>query len=339
MKKGKLNFLIIGLTIITIPMLTGCSVRAQNNDRIVLTAYNEAIPMETAFATQPTSAPTPAPTVEPTPSPTPTVTVANTDLPQLNIKGNFMAPKSLEGIDPYNDKVVALTFDDGPHPKLTDKLLKILADNDAVATFFVLGENAEKYPDVIKRMHESGNEIGTHSYSHSNLMKMTTDEVLEKEYGKTNDVLESIIGVRAMIDRPPYGSMSEERAKVIGREQIMWNVDPEDWKKEYKSTDKLIDNIFNGTNTGVKVKDGSIILSHDIHATTVDAYDAIIKKLKEQGYKFVTVTQLMQIADLRGKELSYIFNGAPTAENSKQKPTTDSEPAASSSNTEPTTSS
>lgn len=305
MKKKCIICLFMSLTFILSAALTGCSAASAENTPTVLTAYNDAFEIAVTPSPEPVETPEPEPSIEP---------IAETDLPQLNLNGNFMAAKSLDGIDPYSDKVVALTFDDGPHAENTDKLLDVLAENGAVATFFVLGENAARYPDVIKRIYEGGNEIGTHSYTHSDLMKLTTDQILSDEYGKTNDVLEETIGVRATIDRPPYGSMTEERAEAIGREQILWSVDPEDWKDEYKNTSSLMDNIFNGTNSGVKVSDGAIILSHDIHATTVEAYDSIIKELIAQGYKFVTITQMMQIAELRGKDIEYKFNGAPSAQ-------------------------
>jgi len=287
----------------------------------MITAYNEDVPVS--------EAPTEEPEI-PEESPEPEASAPVSDIPQLNIEGNFMSPHSLDGIDPLNDKVVALTFDDGPHPEHTDRLLQILKDNGAVATFFVLGDNVEKYPEVAKRIYDSGNEIGTHSYDHTDLMKLSADQVISEQYGKTNDILEEAVGARALFDRPPYGSMSDDRAVELGREQIMWSVDPEDWKDEYKTTDKLIDNIFNGTNSnGIKAADGSIILSHDIHKTTVDAYDAIIKEFINQGYKFVTVSQMMQIAEIRGKEIGYKFNGAPTAEsaaNSSASPTGEQSP-------------
>lgn len=227
-----------------------------------------------------------------------------------------MPPKSLDGIDPLNDKVIALTFDDGPHGTLTPKLLDILKDNGVVATFFVLGENVQKYPDVVKRMYEEGNEIGTHSWNHKDLKKLSLDAIMQDQYGKANDAIEAATGLRAMIDRPPYGSMTEELAEQIDREQILWSVDPLDWdaKNGYKNAESVYNRVVNGSDDGGYVRDGGIVLSHDIHETTVDAYDRIIKALKEKGYKFVTVTQMMQIAEIRGKDVLYRFANAPTAE-------------------------
>ena len=235
-----------------------------------------------------------------------------------------MEPDSLEGIDPLNDKVVALTFDDGPHPENTPRLLDILKENDAVATFFMVGTNAAEYPDIVKRVYDEGHEIGTHSWNHKDLKKLSLDEIMVDQYGKANDAIEAATGLRALIDRPPYGSMTEELAQQIGREQILWSVDPEDWK--YKDADTVYDHVVNGTDNGGYVKDGGIVLSHDIHATTIDAYERMIPALKEEGYKFVTVTQMMQIAEIRGKEIEYRFGHAPAAEEAAQaKETTDTE--------------
>lgn len=227
----------------------------------------------------------------------------------LNFSEEFMKPGSLDGIDPYNDKVVALTFDDGPHPTNTEKLLDVLKANDAVATFFMVGENAAEYPDIVKRVYEEGNEIGTHSWDHSkNDLKWSHEEVMD-QITRCNDAIQEATGLRTIIDRPPEGAINEEVANAIGRAQILWDVDPNDWKPANRDVDIVYDNVINGG----ELHDGAIVLSHDIRETTVDAYDRIIKKLKDEGYKLVTVTQLMQIADLRGKDVTTRFNGAPSA--------------------------
>lgn len=277
-------------------------------------AESAAVPtvITTTPSEEPSAEATPDPTAtpEPTPDPTPEVT---TNLAQLQAKEGYMPPKSLEGIDPLNDKVVALTFDDGPHPENTPKLLDILKENDVVATFFMVGTNVEEYPDIVKRVYDEGHEIGTHSWDHTDLMTLSLDEIMTNQYGKANDAIEAATGLRALIDRPPYGSMSEDMAEQTGREQILWSVDPNDWKKENRDPDIVYDHVVNGTPDGGYVQDGAIVLSHDIHATTVAAYDRIIKALKDEGYKFVTVTQMMQIAEIRGKDIEYRFGHAPTA--------------------------
>lgn len=227
----------------------------------------------------------------------------------LNFTDEFMQPKGLDGIDPMNDKVVALTFDDGPHPDNTPKLLDVLEDNDVPATFFMVGENAASYPDIVKRAYEQGCEIGTHSWDHSsNDLKWSHEEVMD-QITRANDAIQEATGLRTIIDRPPEGAINAEVADNIGRAQILWDVDPNDWKPENRDPDIVYDNIINGG----EIHDGSIVLSHDIRSTTVDAMDRVIKELKDQGYKFVTVTQMIQIADLRGKDVTTVFNGAPSA--------------------------
>lgn len=237
---------------------------------------------------------------------------AETDIRQIRARDGFMTAKSIEGIDPMGDKVIAITFDDGPHETLTPKLLDILEENGVVATFFMLGQNAEKYPDIVKRAYDEGHEIGTHSWDHRDSWpKLSTDDRLD-QYTKANDAIQAATGLRTLIDRPPYGAMQEEMAAQIGREQIIWSVDPEDWK--YRDADEVYDRVIDGTDNGGYVRDGGIILSHDIHATTVEAFARIIPKLKDEGYTFVTVTQLMQIAEARGQDMGeYKFFSAPTA--------------------------
>ena len=231
------------------------------------------------------------------------------DVDMLNLVGNFMSPKSLEGIDPYNDKVVAITFDDGPFKETTPRLLEILKDNDVNATFFMVGEYAAQNPDIVREAYENGNEIGTHSWDHSsNFLKWSYDEVMD-QITRTNDAIEEATGLRTIIDRPPEGAINADVAASIGRMQILWDVDPNDWKTENRDPDIVYDNVVNGG----EMHDGALVLSHDIRPTTVDAYDRIIKELKDEGYKFVTISQLIQIAQLRGKDLSYVFNGSPSA--------------------------
>ncbi|MBC5648687.1 polysaccharide deacetylase family protein [Christensenella tenuis] len=237
---------------------------------------------------------------------------AETDIQQIRTRDGFMTAKSIEGIDPMNDKVIAITFDDGPHETLTPKLLDILKENGVVATFFMLGQNAEKYPDIVKRAYDEGHEIGTHSWDHRDSWpNLSMGERLD-QYTKANDAIQAATGLRTLIDRPPYGAMTEEMAAQIGREQIIWSVDPEDWK--YRDADEVYDRVVDGTDSGGYVQDGGIILSHDIHATTVEAFARIIPRLKDEGYTFVTVTQLMQIAEARGQDMEkYKFFSAPAA--------------------------
>ncbi len=224
------------------------------------------------------------------------------DLPEYMLAGDGdMSAFSIEGIDP-DDKVVALTFDDGPNPSTTGQILDALEQYGGVATFFLLGQLAEEYPETVQRIYESGNEIGNHSYDHADFKQISTDAMMD-EVDSTNQIIYDIVGARPIIVRPPYGNITDSMAEEIGRACILWTVDPEDWK--YKDTEIDYDNVMS------VVRDGDIVLMHDIYQPTADAAVRIIRDLTDQGYKLVTVTQLMQIAQARGLEPTLIVrNGA-----------------------------
>lgn len=180
--------------------------------------------------------------------------------------------------------MVALTFDDGPHSKNTDDILNILSKYNAYATFFMLGSNAEKYPDVVKRVFDAGNEIGIHTWSHKELTKLSSDEI-KKEVDNTASEIEKITGKRPTLVRPPYGSINENVKNAIDNPLILWNVDSLDWKSRDK--EKIVPLVLND------VQDGDIILLHDIHSTTVPAVEEILKYLVENDYQVITVSQML----------------------------------------------
>ncbi len=180
--------------------------------------------------------------------------------------------------------MVALTFDDGPHSKNTDDILNILSKYNAYATFFMLGSNAEKYPDVVKRVFDAGNEIGIHTWSHKELTKLSSDEI-KKEVDNTASKIEKITGKRPTLVRPPYGSINENVKNTIDNPLILWNVDSLDWKSRDK--EKIVPLVLND------VQDGDIILLHDIHSTTVPAVEEILKYLVENDYQVITVSQML----------------------------------------------
>ena len=180
--------------------------------------------------------------------------------------------------------MVALTFDDGPHSKNTDDILNILSKYNAYATFFMLGSNAEKYPDVVKRVFDAGNEIGIHTWSHKELTKLSSDEI-KKEVDNTASKIEKITGKIPILVRPPYGSINENVKNTIDNPLILWNVDSLDWKSRDK--EKIVPLVLND------VQDGDIILLHDIHSTTVPAVEEILKYLVENDYQVITVSQML----------------------------------------------
>lgn len=179
-------------------------------------------------------------------------------------------------------QMVALTFDDGPG-KYTDKLLDCLEENDAKATFFMLGSNVSSWPDTIKRMKEMGCELGNHSYDHPQLPNLTGEQVTE-QFQKTNSLLEEICGSPATVARTPYGAQDETILSYVGMPCFMWSIDTLDWQT------LNADSTYNTTMENVS--DGDIILMHDIHETSVEAAIRLIPDLIEKGYKLVTVSEL-----------------------------------------------
>lgn len=189
--------------------------------------------------------------------------------------------------EPY----IALTFDDGPNATLTPKLLDLLAARHLKATFFVIGQNAADHPEILKRAVREGHEIGNHSWSHPNLGKMS-DEAVRRELQKTDDTITAAIGKRPTLFRPPYGSLTTRQKKWIheefGYRIIIWDVDPLDWKRPGPSV--VTARILKET------RPGSIVLSHDIHAPTIEAMPGTFDQLMKKGFKSVTVTELIAMA-------------------------------------------
>ncbi len=180
--------------------------------------------------------------------------------------------------------LVALTFDDGPG-QYTDKLLDCLEENGAKATFYMLGQNVEKYPDIVKRMHDLGMELSNHTYDHKDLTKLTQSQITE-EIEKTNTLIENAAGVLPDTLRPPGGSYNEAVQNLAGMPIVKWSIDTKDWKT--KSEDQTYQCVMDS------VQDGSIVLMHDIHQWSVDAALRLIPDLMEEGYKLVTVQELAQ---------------------------------------------
>ncbi len=225
------------------------------------------------------------------------------DMPRISFDNEMVySPKSLhiklpknDLIDPSalkaeedaldeNGKYIALTFDDGPSPTTTPRLLDILRDKQVHATFFMLGQNAQEAPDVVKRVHEEGHEIASHSYSHPQLTALSSEE-LQKEMHDADKAIFEASGFLPKNVRPPYGAIDTKSAEIIGRPIIQWNIDSLDWTT--KNTQAVIDRV-NQT-----AQDGGIILMHDIYPTTVDAVGTVIDNLRNQGYQIVSVSQML----------------------------------------------
>lgn len=180
---------------------------------------------------------------------------------------------------------VAITFDDGPHPKYTLKLLDGLKERNVKATFFVIGENVANNPEVIKRIASEGHLIGNHTYSHVQLTCISEEKAIS-EINKTSELITSYTGVSLKFIRPPYGMYSDALKRETNLTPVLWTVDPRDWS--VLNTDSVVKHVLKC------VKDGDIILLHDIFDTSVEAAFQIIDNLKAQGYEFVTVDELCQ---------------------------------------------
>lgn len=192
-----------------------------------------------------------------------------------------------EIINKYKDKkVIALTFDDGPS-KYTEKLLDILNEKEVKATFFLLGYKVENRIDTVKRMSEEGHNIGIHGYTHKLFTKLTEEEI-NYEIETSRDIIENIIKDKVELIRVPYGAINELTTEVIEKHEltsILWNIDSKDWK--LRNCKKVTKRVVSSA------KDKKIILMHDTYLPSVNAASEIIDKLKEDGYCFVTIKELL----------------------------------------------
>lgn len=181
-------------------------------------------------------------------------------------------------------KKIALTFDDGPHPRYTEQLLDGLKERNVVATFFVTGENAQNYPNIIRREQEEGHLIGNHTYSHIQLTSGNR-ETFREELVKTNEILENITGEKVSFVRPPYGSWDKSFEKELNMFPVLWNIDPLDWCSHNAEciAAKVVE----------KAGDGDIILMHDYYDTSVTAALEVVDVLQKRGFQFVTVEEIL----------------------------------------------
>lgn len=188
-----------------------------------------------------------------------------------------------------NGKYIALTFDDGPSAEVTPRVLDILKQYNAKATFFMLGSQVDYHPKIAKLVAEAGHEIGNHTEQHQDLTKLGP-EGIRKEIESTSDKISNITGVRPYLVRPPYGAYNEHvknDAANHGNSIILWSVDSLDWKN--RNADAINREIQQ------QLTSGAIVLMHDIHPTTADALPDLMETLQQKGYQFVTVSQLLNI--------------------------------------------
>ena len=189
-----------------------------------------------------------------------------------------------------NNKNIALTFDDGPHPQRTEEILDILDEYGVKATFFVVGQNAEWFPELVKEELSRGHEIGNHTFDHSDMKNLTPEEI-RSEIVMTENIVYENIEYRTKLLRPPGGSIEKNVLHVAETEDykiICWSVDTRDWA--HTSVKDIVDNVL--SNTG----EGDIILFHDYisgDSPTPEALRIIIPELQNRGFNFVTVSELI----------------------------------------------
>ena len=188
-----------------------------------------------------------------------------------------------------DDKVVALTFDDGPS-KYTNKILDVLKKYDACGTFFVVGNRVNFYKEQLKRTLNEGSEIGNHSYDHKLLTRLSKEE-FQSEVNKTQEQIVKATGFIPTLFRPTYGGYTNTLKGYTDLTFVLWDVDSRDW--QVKSKDKILKNVL------PNVKSGSIILMHDGLPYGLNALEDVLSDLKNKGYKFVTVSELLELKKLR----------------------------------------
>ncbi|MDF2986895.1 MAG: putative xylanase/chitin deacetylase [Eubacterium sp.] len=230
---------------------------------------------------------------------------ANND--PLSDKTDTAKSVKVRKVDPKKP-MVALTFDDGPHPRYTAEILDALKKNDGLATFFILGSRAEKYPDAVKSIAKSGNQIGNHTYDHKELTKLNKSGI-NNEINKTAGILENITGLSNYVIRPTYGSVNGNVKMYAGSPLILWSIDTLDWKTRDKN--KIVQQALK------RVKDGDIFLMHDIYKTTADAAEVVIRELKAKGYQLVTIDELYQARGVSLENGKEYFSCPPAVLNKK----------------------
>lgn len=200
--------------------------------------------------------------------------------------GGYGTAEPAAAIVNENGPVIALTFDDGPYPKVTGHILDVLEKNGVCATFFVLGSRIEGREDVLTRMEELGCEIGNHSFSHADLTRLSKADC-QRELSDTDAEIRRVTGHEASVVRPPYGYYNKAVRSAAGRPLILWTVDTNDWRG--KAPGEIADYVIQ------QAKEGSVILMHDQQTQTADAMEMIIPTLIDEGFRFVTVSELIRL--------------------------------------------
>lgn len=198
-------------------------------------------------------------------------------------ENNVKIPESDLEVEPK--KLIAFTFDDGPYPDVTNRILDVFEENNAKATFFVMGNRMSTYPNTVIRAYELGCQIGNHTYSHKQLTTLDKAGIIY-EVEHSNELINEVVDVGDVILRLPYGSHNELVDKTVKVPMVNWSVDSEDWLS--KNKDKIIQQVLD------TIHENAIILMHDLYGTTADAVEYLVPYLVENGYELVTVDELFK---------------------------------------------
>lgn len=202
----------------------------------------------------------------------------------LGAAGYWNSTKPVEASVTVQEKPrIALTFDDGPSI-YTEELLDGLKEREVRATFFVIGKSAVSYPKIVKRESAEGHLIGNHTYNHVEITKLG-DEQAREEIGKTNQVLEEMLGREIEYVRPPFGLWQKKLERELNVLPVMWSIDPLDWTTE--NVDEIVNKVV------TQAEENDIILLHDCYQSSVQAALQIVDILQKRGFEFVTVDELL----------------------------------------------
>lgn len=266
---------------------------SDNNVSATLTPTIVAVVTPTQVV-EPTIEATVTPIVTITPMVTPTTTIAPTLAPTSSPQEDNEEDKA------NSKKMIALTFDDGPYPPVTEKIVKTLAEYDAKATFFVVGDRVEQYKSTLELVYEGGNQIASHTYSHKDLTKLSIKE-MEHEIQYANECINKIVPVGETYLRPPYGRKNDLMIENVGVPMIFWSLDTMDWSS--RDADTIYKDIMD------TVKDGDILIMHDLYPSTAKAMELAIPKLIEEGYQLVTVKELFEAKGIDIVDGKVYYNG------------------------------
>lgn len=224
-----------------------------------------------------------APTPDPLPLDQPTVETSQEKPSPEPESPESPAPRVVDPSRP----MVALTFDDGPHPEYTDQILDILEEHGAAATFFEVANLLPKAPQAVQRAAALGCEIGSHSYRHADLGKLSQEAMLA-DLSAADEAFIQVLGSAPTLLRPPYGSTSKALKTHSGRSIVTWSVDPQDWLSQ--DAEKVVAHVQSFDDL-----DGQVILLHSIYESSVEATRALVPWLQEQGYQLVTISELITL--------------------------------------------